>query len=169
MINQSGFTIIEWMIYFFLIVFVLTGLFHFATKTQQKLLSLSKKSGIVAHLCGAQDGLAQDIAVAPINLQAWDTLSKEQIAWTQKKKKICWNCEKKTLYRSEQVFDEKIKAWLKKKKIVVCRNVTSVFFDPNYRKVPWEKKPFLSSITCKLQQGSYMVERTVLLRNRIVA
>jgi len=164
MTNKAGFTIIEWLIYFFLIIFVLTGLFHFVATTQQRLLGLSTKSSEIAQLVGAQDGLAGDIAVAPTDPEVWTVLAQDKLAWTKKKKKICWSFEKGKLYRCEQRFDAQKKEWKKKRKAIVCRSVEQVYFEPNYK--TFFGKQVLGSVTCRLQQRGQTIERTVLLRNR---
>jgi len=170
--NQNGFTLIEWMIYFALISFVLTGIFHFVATTQKQLIRLSRKSSIVSQLCGAQDGIAHDIAVAPVDPQIWTTLSREHISWKKGEEHISWFLEKGTLYRSRQQFDKKTQSWKKKRKAVVVRDLESVQFIPNYKHILHKDKNILHSFMCKMQkvvaEKSYNVERTVLLRNRIL-
>jgi len=170
--HASGFTIIEWLIYFFLITTVLTGIFHFVATTQQKLLHLSKKSSAVAQLCGALDALVHDLATAPTDLQKWTLLGPGQISWKKSDGTIGWNLNKKNLYRSYQQFDKNKQAWGKKKKNIVARGVESIQFIPSYEKFFAGNKQLVQTITCKLRyvvEGRIStVERTVLLRNRVV-
>lgn len=171
--NQDGFTLIEWLIYFFLICTILTGMFHFVATNQQALLSLSKKSSVISQMCAAQDGIARDIATAPTDLKAWNFLGPEQIAWQTGTQKIGWSLNNGSLYRAHQEFDQIKKMWGKNKKAVVARNINTLIFTPHYKKNPHEAGRRLFCITCCLQQvvagHKLNIERTTLLQNRVIA
>ena len=170
--TQKGFTIIEWLIYFFLICFILTGIFHFVAINQQRLFKLSKKSSAVAQLCGAQDGFARDLSCICVDTVTWTFFGEEEIAWQTEKQKVNWILKKRKLYRSQQEFNQETKAWKKKKRIVVARNIQKVIFLPYYKKFPHEKERRITHIKFKIEHvaagQACSVERTILLPNRII-
>jgi len=164
MMQQKGFTLIEWLIYFFLITSVLTGIFHFATTMQQRLISFSKTSGMMCQLCAAHDALAHDIARAPSDVACWEQpIGPTSLCWKQGNKKIRWELHKKNLRR--------IETKIKSKASLVARNVSELLFVPHYKKLVGHGNG-ICSITCIVKQEvegqTQKVERNITLKNRVV-
>ena len=171
-INTKGFTLIEWVLYFFLILLVLTIIFHFSATVQQQLVHWGKRSDSLSQLCVVQDLFFRDVSCAPIGLDQWDVLASEHIAWRQEKVRISWEFHKGTLMRVE---NDGNKSENKKsiKKSVIARNIAAVQFTPHYKKsaIPGFDK-VIQSVSCMLKiviaNRDCKLERTVLLRNRVL-
>lgn len=156
--NTRGFTLIEWLIYFFLIISVLTGIFYFVATTQQRVVLLGKRSGIISQLSAAQDLLARDIASSPSMRDQWNQIGPNAISWQQDDKKISWNMENQNLYRTKSGS----------RRAVVARGLSRVEFIPQYHM----GKNRLRSITCTLEATidgkTCLFEQTVSLQNRVI-
>jgi len=168
-ISTKGFTLIEWVLYFFLILLVLTIIFHFSATVQQQLVLWGRRSDSLSELCVAQDLFFRDVSSAPIWLNQWDVLTSEHIAWRQEKVSISWEFHEGTLMRVEKDGNQSKNKRLRKKS-VIARNITAVQFTPHYKKntVPGFDK-VIQSISCMLKINRICkLERTVLLRNRVL-
>lgn len=162
--GQKGFTLIEWMIYFFLIMAVLTGVFHFATSVQQNFFSLSRKSGMLSQLSVSLDAMAYDLSTSPVEVKQWEMLGPTSVVWKQDNKKIEWFLEKNILRRKEHEHSPDAKA-NKTKTSIVARNVSGLRFIPFFIQSHKEKKQ-VQSISCILECETRQIERTVVLKNR---
>ena len=168
--NTQGFMLVEWLVYFFLILLVLTIIFHFSATIQKQLVFWGRRSETFSDLCVAQDLFFRDVSSAPIELNQWDKLEADSIAWRYNKVIISWEFHDKTLVRVEKGRDRRVKN--SRKKSVIARNIAAVQFTPHYKKIaiPGFEK-VLQSISCRLTivvaKKTYELERTVLLRNRV--
>ena len=101
--NTQGFLLVEWLVYFFLILLVLTIIFHFSATIQQQLIFWGRRSETFSDLCVAQDLFFRDVSSAPIELNQWHKLEADSIAWRHNKVIISWEFHDKTLMRVEKV------------------------------------------------------------------
>lgn len=166
--TTQGFMLVEWLVYFFLILLVLTIIFHFSATVQQQLVFWGRRSETFSQLCVTQDLFARDVSSAPIELNQWDVLESESIAWRHNKVITSWEFHDKTLMRVEKGGDRNTR-----KKSVIARNIAAVQFIPHYKKnaIPGFEK-VIQSISCRIKivvaKKTYELERTVLLRNRVL-
>jgi len=170
--TTKGFTLIEWVLYFFLLLLVLTIIFHFSATVQQQLVHWGRRSDSLSQLSVAQDLFFRDVSCAPIELNQWDVLASEHIAWWQEKVRISWEFHEGTLMRVEK-DGNKSENKRSRKKSVIARNITAVHFTPHYKKnaIPGFGK-VIQSISCMIKivvaHRTCELERTVLLRNRVL-
>jgi len=151
--NTHGFTLIEWLVYFFLIITVLTGIFHFVATTQQQVIKLGKGSRMISQLSAAQDLLARDISSSPAMQNQWEQIGPDVLSWKQGDEKISWSLQKKNLYRTKTGS---------RKAVVACGLSRAEFvpqFGPNNT---------VRSITCILETETCSLERIVSLQNRVI-
>jgi len=171
-IATKGFTLIEWVLYFFLILLVLTVIFHFSATVQQQLVHWGRRSDALSQLCVVQDLFSRDLSCAPIDLKQWDVVTSENIAWWQKNVRISWEFHEGTLVRVEKDSNQSTNK-RSRKKSVIARNITEVRFAPHYKKnTILEFDKVIQSISCLLKMvvanRTLELERTVLLRNRVL-
>lgn len=169
--TTKGFMLIEWLVYFFLLLLTLTLIFHFSATIQQQLVFWGRRSEALSQLCVAQDLFSRDVSSAPIELNQWDVLKSESIAWRQKNVTTSWEFHNKRLVRVKKGGDQRVNRGSKKKS-VIARNIAAVHFTPHYKRnaIPGCEK-VIQSISCRLKmvvaKKPYELERTVLLRNRV--
>lgn len=173
--SKRGFTLIEWMIYFFLISTVLTGIFHFVATVHQRISKLKRETHLFAHLCSLQDALAHDIMRAPANLNCWDELGPSCLAWRKDNNKIIWKQKGNTLVREAHHFDAKSKKWISQRKSVVAHTIKKVKFVVAYwnpriegRELGKRIQRVSCSLVCSIGNQDRCVERVVMLQNRVV-
>ena len=156
--NTRGFTLIEWLIYFFLIISVLTGIFHFVATTQQRVIKLGRRSRIIAQLTATHDLLARDIASSPSMKDQWNQIGPDALSWQQDDEKISWSMQNQNLYRTKSGS----------RRAVVARGLSRAEFVPKYN----VKQKHLRSITCILEATidgqACFLERTASLQNRVI-
>jgi len=173
--TKSGFTLIEWLIYFFLITIVLTGIFHFVATVQQRSSGLKKRTNLFSHMCSIQDALAHDIMTAPTNPKNWDECGPSSLVWRNGDVKVRWKRDGKRLIREKSTFDVSKKTWTSQRKSVVAHTITGTKFSLSYW-VPTIKGKSLGRtiqsvscvLACSVASQECVVERTVMLRNRII-
>lgn len=152
--NTHGFTLIEWLVYFFLIITVLTGIFHFVATTQQQVIKLGKGSRMISQLSAAQDLLARDIASSPAMQNQWKQIGPDALSWKQGDEKISWSLQKKNLYRTKSGS----------RKSVVARGLLRAEFVPQFG-----PNNTVRSIMCIFETETYSLERIMSLQNRVIA
>ncbi len=164
----QGFTIIEWLIYFFLISFVLTGIFHFAFTIHQNVVQTEGRSTLLLSLSIAHDVVARDLAVAPGSLERWKNFQGDFISWKQDEREIFLGKEKESLVRTERKFNRKLNKWGKKTKSLLARHITSVKFHPKYQERASDNKLLLHGIRLllkgEIKDFQIKVERTTFLK-----
>lgn len=166
--NNCGFTIIEWLIYFFILISVFVCVFHFITRIQLNLINISNKSGIVSQISVAHDAIEKDLSVSPCDLEMWNEITEERIAYKMNNLKIIWDFSKKNLYRIEEKIDLQQKKRVAQKKSVVARNISQVTFIPHYTEdTSANKKRMLHRMDCTIEHEAYTSKRTTVIKNRI--
>ncbi|MCK5632254.1 prepilin-type N-terminal cleavage/methylation domain-containing protein [bacterium] len=162
---QKGFTLIEWLIYFFLTTVVLTGLFHFIATMNQQIRILEKKNTSIASLSIVCDAFVRDVSCASQNLATWNEISEKKISWNSNHKKITWQQEKNNIVR---IKHEKGKS----RKSIVARNITSITFKPFYKKILSNTKKQLSHIVCSItrfiKKQPQHFKRVAYLKNEMI-
>lgn len=124
--NVHGFTVLEWMIYFFLVLVVVTGVFQFAAGVRRHVVAVSEQVGCISHASAALDALVRDLALAPQKLDEWQEQGPEKIAWKYGNTLIAWEVEEgNVLVRKEKTMDQATHMWKPTKKSVVARDVDS--------------------------------------------
>lgn len=166
----TGFIIIEWLIYFFLIVSVLTGIFHYSVTVNQQIARLQAQSASFFQLCIVQEKLAKEIMLAPAKKEKWQEIG-TQLLWWQNEKKICWKLKDNNLIRVEQIFDKTHQHLLQTKKSVVAQNIAELSFSPHLKQTKInELGDIVEGITIFFKEAGCNrrpMKRLVMLRNRV--
>jgi len=164
---KKGFSIIEWLISFFLILLILTSVFQSCVVMNKHLLKTSKSAYKCAELCSAFDMVVRYISSAPFQPNVWKKLSRNELIWHDKALHADIGCciENRNIFIIKGTYVNG--AWHKKRRNLIARNIDRFDFYPHYA-----KKNLLCNIRLVLEaecEGkSYTFERIVYIQNRIV-
>jgi len=167
LMSKKGFTIVEWLISFFLVIFITTCLFQFSAFIHSKIGDISKESNMLTETFSALDTMARKIHCAPCHVDNWKFISETSLAWHSsiEKKDIGWLLEKGKLFFVTGTWKDG--KWKKKRRNIVASNITSLQF------VSHKNRKFITSIKCilktKTKDKIYTFEREMVIRNRLVS
>ncbi len=164
---RKGFSIIEWLFSFVLILLILTYVFQATVVMNKSLLKVSKRSYKCSELCSAFDMVVRHIYSAPFAVAQWKQLNTYELVWYDQASHADIGCkmEKGKVFIIKGLY--KNGSWSKKRKNLIARDVHRFEFYPHY-----VKKDSVGSIRCVLQaecEGKiYKFERIVCIKNGVV-
>jgi len=164
MFVKNGYTLVEWLISFFLVIFVVTLLFQFSTHVNSKLAAISKKSNLFTEVFAAVDAVTRKLYCAPCQTKFWKDLRKDSLVWHDpiEKKDFGWLFQKNQLFFVTGTFSNAL--WKRKRKNLVARNIESWKF------IPHKKAERITAIDCevlmRISNKEYRCKRRIGLRNR---
>ncbi len=165
----EGFTMIEWTIYFFLVMVVVTGIFQYVAGVRQHLVGLAQQSSALSQLSAAQDACVRDLSAAPNNIDQWHELGPASLAWHSGQTMCCWAVEEGMLVRREKNFDVTKKVWRSAHKSVVARGHVELKAVPLYAPRKIQNKHLIVGIelwlSCVESSKKLTVHKTVTLKN----
>ncbi len=124
--NEKGFSLIEWQIYFLLLIMASILLFHSFFIIQKFLIKQNKKLQAITELHTAYDLCKRDILTADYNVKNWIKSEVHSFLYKKNNKYIGWRFNKKTkkLYRTSGVYDANNQNWKKKKVSLIAEDIT---------------------------------------------
>lgn len=168
--SARGFTIIEWTIYFFLVMVVVTGIFHYVVGVRHHLVAMGRQSGALSQLCAAQDACVRDLQGASNEVAYWHELGPESLAWQKGHIIYCWAVESGLLVRREKVFDPLKKSWKSLHKSVVTHGHVEFVVVPIYAPQKTQDKEQIVvgmelCFSCEELGQKVRVQKTVTFKN----
>ena len=135
MFNSKGFLLVEYLLYFLLLLFLVMIVFQFSSSMYQCLIISSQRCNKMIALCAAQDLLVRDLQSAPAEKTRWKKIAKSLLIWQGKKNDIGWMLDGEKLFRLEGTYSTSRGLWLKKIKSLVANNITQLTFDVHMHSV----------------------------------
>jgi len=164
---KKGFTLIEWLISFSLVLFIVISVFQMAATFTKNFCVISKKCDLCSELCAAFDSMVRNLYNAPCLQCNWKKIGEKEVVWHNDHK----NIDEGWLFKNERLFSIKGLyecggGWQKRRKNLVACNVKSFEILPEY------SKGIVSIIKCKLEgeieSEYYTFKRTIAIRNRVL-
>jgi len=165
--SKEGFTLIEWLVSFALIIFIATLLFQFSALLQIKINKSSTISNHLSEIFSAVDLISRKIYAAPIKKEKWKKISKEQIVWHDHptKKEAGWIFENEKIFFFTGTYQDG--RWKIKRKNLVASNIKKVVFKVNIVDDFVRSIHFL--LESKIKDKVYLFERDIVMRNRFLS
>ncbi|MFC1842296.1 PilW family protein [Candidatus Dependentiae bacterium] len=163
-ISKNGFTIIEWLISFFITLLMVTLVFQFSSQFYSRLLVRSQLTNAFSESYAALDHISRHISQAPAQKNKWDIdySSGATLKWYDQER------ETKIGY----IFkNQKIYFVVNKRKNIMACNIKSLYFSPiivggQIKSIKCEitffNNNFLSNNKIK------KLERLIALKNRVI-
>jgi len=165
--RTKGFTIVEWLVSFFLVIFIVTCLFQFSASVNSKINDISKKSNKLTEIFSALDTMTRKIYSAPCQIDNWKNINETNLVWHDsiEKKDVGWLFEKEKLFFVTGTWKEG--RWYKKRRNMVANNIVSLQFTPkkNKRLV----KSIQYCLKTKIKNKIHTFEREIFIRNRFIS
>ena len=151
---KRGFTILEWVISFFITVTILTVVFQFSAKIYSQLIGSSRFNAMFSDVTVALDAMTKNIFQAPAEKNKWKKISSIHIMWKDEQTKTVVGY----LYEKQNLFFVK-----GKRKNVIARNLKNVKFAATVERE--EIKSIRCVIAFSCHQKKYTVDRLIILKN----
>ena len=152
--HKKGFTIIEWLISFFITLLVLTLVFQFSAKIYSQLLRSSRYNTMFTDITVALDAMSIHIFQAPDEMSAWKQIAPVQLLWVDQKSKTACGY----LYEKNTLFFIK-----GKRKNILMRNLEDVTF------IVQHTKDVVQSVRCAVlfsyNKKIHTIRRLIIIKN----
>jgi hypothetical protein len=130
--KQSGFSLIECMIYSTVLAIFITIFFNGITHWIAQLTKQGISTHILYELYAAHDLLIRDLRQAPTDRFEWKKITEEQVVWRGRDIDIGWYVHQGNLYRSSGSFNQSTDQWITHTKSLVARSVSDCKFSAHY-------------------------------------
>lgn len=153
--RQSGFSIIECLVYCSLFCFLCILIFGWVGASQVSLTKIHKKSRHLLDTYGSLDAFVQDAMGAPSDSSAWKKVSEHELVWQGHEGAIGWAWSEGSLYRTTGIYADR--QWTQSTKNLVSSSLNRVNFTVHRNKIDQ-----VVSIACDFEGRA----RRIVLRNR---
>ena len=162
---QKGFSLLEFLVYFLLLILFGTLLFHGAVSMHLQLTKAGRQGAAVLSLHAAADVLTRDLRTVPAEQTYWKKITDHELVWQTGNTTCGWRIEKNQLCRYEGTYDGKKRQWSKRTKSVVADGVHTLAFQMH----GGEHQQSIASISFVIEgKNKSQVSSLVALRNRMV-
>lgn len=164
MVKQGGFTLIEFLIYLMLLMWLGFLASEFVLHTLTNVSQSNKALQAQANILLGFDCLIHEIrSVAPDTIQ---NMAGNYLAWHAPQGDVCWCVEKGCLVRIVGAFDTTTGQWGKKNKAILAPQVTSLQVEPivGARRV----KGVRCALCYTVHERPYEIKQTIMFRNKVL-
>lgn len=127
-----GFTLLEWVIYFFLTIVVVTLMFEYVVGVRRHVVGITQQASTLAQLSAAHDACVRDVSAAAERQGQWRVVGPSSLVWQKGTMQCSWSVEEGALVRRERLFDAVKKEWKPVHKSVVARGNIVLHVVPLY-------------------------------------
>jgi len=165
-VKKNGFTIIEWLVSFFLFLLVTTFAFQIVTRVHANLYRYGKRSHYAAQLYAALDVLRRKVYQAPSEKSKWKKISDSELIWYDERENldVGWFVEKEQFFMATGLYEQD--RWKKRRRNLIAKNIRTIKFDNHANENNIKSIRILLEGECEGKK--YNFERIMALRNRIV-
>lgn len=121
----AGFSIIECLIYCFLLCLLGVMVFDWVGASQVSLIKIQHAYRNTLEVCCALDAFARDAMSAPSEKRMWKKISESQLIWQSPEGAVGWIFENGSLYRITGTYS---KQWIQSRKNLISNTLTHARF-----------------------------------------
>jgi len=167
--KKNGFSLIEFLIYFFLVLLLSTLVIHWVTSSHIRMSSVGNRCLQSLAVCAAVDCLMRDLYAAPYDLREWklcdDALG---YVWHVGTLDIGLSCSDGILVRSEGVYNGTSHEWTARKKSVIAQDITSCTLTRVLSENGGQVRQIQMKMQSKVYDHEYRVQQNISIRNGAV-
>jgi hypothetical protein len=123
MYNKPGFLLMEFSVYFFLLVLLATFIGSFMVTAQRTGKKQRAEHYALLNSWFAADRFVTDIRQAPMSEKEWKKMDQDCLVWRHKANEIGWVVEDSVLYRVEGTWHDATQSWGKHTKNLVAQKI----------------------------------------------
>lgn len=121
--EKPGFTVTEFLVYFFLLMLVTTLTVHWVVSSHVRIAYNRAHTLTFIECSCAHDVLARDLRCAPTEVQSWKVFGDGQWVWRTPEGDVGWELDDGLLVRSHGLYNMVTRTWIKRIRSLVARGV----------------------------------------------
>ena len=167
--NRHGFSLIEFTIYFFLVLLLSTLVIHWVSSSHIRMSRVGNKCLQSLAVCAAADCLMRDLYTAPSDLEKWKLCDESAgYVFCAGSLDVGFACDEGSLVRSEGTYNTTAGAWSTRKKSVIARDVTACTLTRVFAEKSNQVRQLVLNIRSRKADHEYTAQHTITIRNGTV-
>jgi len=167
-----GFTIIEWLVSFFVTIILITLVFQFSAQLYTRIVTNARYNSVCLESYLALEHMAKHIALAPCEKKYWGITSNKEIAWRNAQgHTVGYLWDDNSIYFVTKKYNN-TKKRVRARKNLLAKQVQSFTFTPLYYPQSFGGLAKLYAIRCNIvcisKEKTSTFSRVIYLKNRVI-